>query len=163
MIAPVPRSLFPLVSQRSSPRTTPPAQITKPHRHRTYALAANLAKAWLWQEQLESGEYATLEELGRANGVDRTYVRRILKLTSLSPEVVDKILAGVEPVGMSLRQLSSGIHPDWSLADDIFSGDSNRVYDQADQCTYQQRRNHSGLESEHCNECHDGNGQHDWV
>ncbi len=34
------------------------------------ALTANLAKAWLWQEQLESGEYGTLEELAKANKVD---------------------------------------------------------------------------------------------
>lgn len=77
------------------------------------ALAANLAKAWMWQEQLESGEYSNLDELGRANGVDRTYVSRILKLTSLSPSVADSILTGDETSGMSLRLLRHGIPVLW--------------------------------------------------
>ncbi len=69
------------------------------------ALAANLAKAWMWQEQLESGEYTTLDELGHAIGLDRTYVSRILRLTSLSPQLVNRFLEGAESEGMSLRQL----------------------------------------------------------
>jgi hypothetical protein len=78
------------------------------------ALAANLAKAWMWQEQLESSEYGTLEELANANKVDRTYVGRILQLTSLSPKVVEKILDGNEPAGVSLRQLRKGVPVVWS-------------------------------------------------
>lgn len=78
------------------------------------ALAANLAKAWMWQEHLESSEYGTLEELANANKVDRTYVGRILQLTSLSPKVVEKILDGNEPAGVSLRQLRKGVPVVWS-------------------------------------------------
>jgi hypothetical protein len=37
-----------------------------------HTLIANLAKAFHWQEQLESGEYATLDELGKALSVDVT-------------------------------------------------------------------------------------------
>lgn len=77
------------------------------------ALAANLAKAWVWQEKLESGEYATLEELGRANRVDRTYVSRILQLTSIAPDLVMKILSGDESDGLSLRRLRVGIPFVW--------------------------------------------------
>jgi hypothetical protein len=77
-------------------------------------LAANLAKAWLWQEQLESGEYGALEELANANEVDRTYVGRILQLTSLSPKIVEQILDGNEPAGTSLRQLRKGVPVVWS-------------------------------------------------
>ena len=77
-------------------------------------LATAIAKSYQWQEQLESGEYTTLEELASANGVDRTYVGRLLKLTSLSPDLVEKILDGNEPPGVSLRQLRIGIPPLWS-------------------------------------------------
>jgi hypothetical protein len=72
-----------------------------------------LAKAWLWQEQLESGEYGTLEELAKANKVDRTYVSRILRLTSLSPEIVEQILGGIEFYEVSLRFLRKGIPELW--------------------------------------------------
>ena len=78
------------------------------------ALAANLARAWVWQEQLESGEFGTFEELANANRVDRTYVGRILQLTSLSPSIVEQILAGNEPADLSLRQLRKGVPVVWS-------------------------------------------------
>ena len=77
-------------------------------------LAASLAKAWQWQEQLESGQYSTIEELATANKVDRTYVGRILQITSLSPKIVEQILAGNEPADLSLRQLRKGVPAVWS-------------------------------------------------
>ncbi len=79
-----------------------------------HTLIANLARAYRWQEQLESGEYSTLDELGKAAGVDRTYVSRILQLNSLSPQLVERTLSGDEPVGISLRQLRKGIPIVWT-------------------------------------------------
>jgi hypothetical protein len=76
-------------------------------------LVAALAKAHRWQEQLESGEYASLEELATANGVDRTYVGRFLRLTSLAPETVERILDGDEPEGMSLAKLRNDLPVVW--------------------------------------------------
>lgn len=77
-------------------------------------LVAALAKAHRWQEQLESGEYASLEHLAAANGVDLTYVGRILRLTSLAPEIVERILDGDEPEGISLRRLQKGVPVAWA-------------------------------------------------
>lgn len=65
----------------------------------THKLVSALAKAYRWQGQLESGEYVGLEDLAAANGVDRTYVGRILRLTALSPDIVERILDGDEPRG----------------------------------------------------------------
>ncbi len=79
-----------------------------------FTLAAAIAKAWAWQEQLETGEFGTLGELATANNVDRTYVGRILQLTSLSPKIVEQILSGNEPDGISLRQLRKGVPFFWS-------------------------------------------------
>ncbi|MEZ6094374.1 MAG: hypothetical protein R3C03_09075 [Pirellulaceae bacterium] len=77
-------------------------------------LVAAIAKAYAWQAQLDSGEYATLEELANANKVDRTYVGHILRLTSLSPQIVEQVLTGNEPSGISLRQLRRGVPLLWS-------------------------------------------------
>ena len=76
-------------------------------------LVSALAKAYRWQEQLESGEYAGLEDLAAANGVDRTYVGRLLRLTSLAPEIVERILEGDEPQGISLRRLWKNLPAIW--------------------------------------------------
>lgn len=62
--------------------------IASPDRETNGSLVSALAKAYRWQEQLESGEYAGLEDLASANGVDRTRVGRILPVTSLAPETV---------------------------------------------------------------------------
>jgi hypothetical protein len=77
------------------------------------ALVASLAKAWLWQEQLESGEFGSVDDIAKTNNVDRTYVSRILQLTSLSPAIVEQILSGNELEGLSLRQLRKGIPAVW--------------------------------------------------
>ncbi len=84
-----------------------------PERETNGALVSALAKAYRWQEQLESGEYASLEHLAVANSVDRTYVGRILRLTSLAPQIVEAILCGDEPEGISLRQLQRNLPVSW--------------------------------------------------
>jgi hypothetical protein len=85
-----------------------------PERETNGSLVSALAKAYRWQEQLESGEYAGLDDLAAANGVDRTYVGRILRLTSLAPEIVEWILEGDEPEGISLRRLQKGVPAVWA-------------------------------------------------
>ena len=85
-----------------------------PNREANGSLVSALAKAYRWQEQLESGEYTSLEDLAAANGVDRTYVGRFLRLTSLAPEIVERILNGDEPEGISLRRLQKGVPVAWS-------------------------------------------------
>jgi hypothetical protein len=78
------------------------------------ALVVAIARAWQWQEELESGEYSTVEDLASAKKLDRTYVSRILQLTSLAPDIVESLLAGDDCKGLSLRQLRKGIPALWS-------------------------------------------------
>ena len=85
-----------------------------PERETNGSLVSALAKAYRWQEQLESGQYASLEELAAANGVDRSYAGRILRLTSLSPEIVEAILDGNEPKGLTLAKLHKRLPLIWS-------------------------------------------------
>ena len=54
-----------------------------------------------------------MEEIARSVGVDRSYVARILQLTSLAPEFVQAIVAGGEPDGMSLGDLRRGFPICW--------------------------------------------------
>jgi hypothetical protein len=71
-----------------------------------------LARAFHWQELLDTGEAGCIAELARKCDVDRSYIGRILKLTSLAPDVVEAILAGNEPSGLSLATLQEGV-PLW--------------------------------------------------
>ena len=43
---------------------------------------------------------SSIEDLARAKKVDRTHVSRMLRLTSLAPEIVESVLAGEEVPGL---------------------------------------------------------------
>ncbi len=77
------------------------------------SLIQALARAWRWQEQLESGELTSITELAEANGVDTSLARRVLRLTSLAPQLVEAIVDGRQPEGLTLRQLARGIPLSW--------------------------------------------------
>ena len=85
-----------------------------PDRETNGSLVSALAKAYRWQEQHESGESTSLEDLASANGVDRTYVGRFLRLTSLAPEIVERILNGDEPEAISLAKLRNDLPVLWA-------------------------------------------------
>jgi hypothetical protein len=77
------------------------------------ALLTAIAKAYSWQDQLESGEFEDLEDIAKANGVDRSYVGRMLQLTSLAPDIVESILAGQAFADISLQKCRKGIPSLW--------------------------------------------------
>jgi len=77
-----------------------------PPRSRTNEpLALMLARAHRWQGLLESGRYASIRELALDVGVDNSYLARVLRLTLLAPDVIESILNGTEPDGLSLGKL----------------------------------------------------------
>jgi hypothetical protein len=51
--------------------------------------------------------------LAEALGVDRCYVRRILNLSRLAPDIVEAIVRGEEPSGLSLERLAKGVPMGW--------------------------------------------------
>lgn len=73
-----------------------------------------IARAWQWQEELESGEYSTVDELATAKKIDVSYVRRMLRLNSLAPDIVEAILQNNAPDHISLRTLYRGIALSWA-------------------------------------------------
>lgn len=65
-----------------------------------------VARGHIWRNLLESGKAKTIAEIARANKVDGSYVSRFLDLTLLAPDIVDAILDGEEPSGLSLTILT---------------------------------------------------------
>jgi hypothetical protein len=51
---------------------------------------------------LEEGRYGSIRELAAAEGVDRTYVGRVLNMTLLAPEVVEAMLDGRQSDGVTV-------------------------------------------------------------
>jgi hypothetical protein len=60
-----------------------------------------LARAWRWQRILESGEYGTLAELAAAERISRSYICRVLRLTLLAPDIVERVIDGRPTAGLA--------------------------------------------------------------
>ena len=76
-------------------------------------LAIAIARAHRWQELLRQRRFKSISELAEAVGTDRGYVRRLLNLTLLAPDIIEAILAGNEPSGLSLQRLTRGMPVGW--------------------------------------------------
>jgi len=88
------------------PRSRPRSPAQEP-------LVVALARAFHWQELIDTGRYASIAELAHALGVDRSYVGRITRLTLLAPGIVEGILRGAEPSGLSLGRLTRELPMEW--------------------------------------------------
>jgi hypothetical protein len=70
-----------------------------------------LARAHRWRRMLEGGDYGTLAEMADAERISRSYVSRILRLTLLAPDIVERILDG-RPT-LNLPQLLKPFPVEW--------------------------------------------------
>ena len=70
------------------------------------------------QELIDSGRYVSVTELAEALDVDRSYVGRIMRLALLAPDIVEAIVRGDEPSGLSLEQLIKGLPMQWATQRD---------------------------------------------
>jgi hypothetical protein len=85
----------------------------KPRKRIDNAIVKALARAFRWQKLLEDSTYATIEEIANAEKINPSYVSRVLRLTLLSPEIVEMILDGRQPTSMTLKTLQKSFPVDW--------------------------------------------------
>lgn len=89
--------------------TLPDGEILKPRpwdRELT-PLQRALARAHRWQRMLDSGEVRTQQELADLEGVSNPYVSRMLRLTTLAPDLVAAILDDDLPDQIKLFDFSA--------------------------------------------------------
>jgi hypothetical protein len=72
-----------------------------------------IVRAHRWREMLESGRYATLRDLAKAEAINESYLGRILRLTLLSPTIVEAILEGRQPAALELDDLLKQFPIEW--------------------------------------------------
>ena len=76
-------------------------------------LVLNLARAFRWQELIDSGTYSNAIELARAVGKDTAYVARTVRLTLLAPEIIHAILHGTLKKSISMETLRKSWPENW--------------------------------------------------
>jgi hypothetical protein len=64
-----------------------------------------LARAFRWKRMLDSGEFATIAELAEREGIAPSYMTRVLRLTLLSPEIVEALLDGKQGPEVTLAKV----------------------------------------------------------
>ena len=62
---------------------------------------------------LEEGRYLSAAEIAEAEGVTRSFVNRLLRLTLLAADIVEAILEGRQPRGMALKELTRAMPSGW--------------------------------------------------
>ncbi len=76
-------------------------------------LVKALARAFRWRRMMEAGRYGTINELAAAEKINSSYVSRLLRLTLLAPQIVEAILDGRQPDGMTLPGLMEPFPVEW--------------------------------------------------
>jgi hypothetical protein len=61
------------------------------------------------------GGYGDIKEVAAAEKINPSYVSRVLRLTLLSPDIVEAILDGRQPEGVSLPALMRPFSLEWHL------------------------------------------------
>jgi len=70
------------------------------------ALQLALARGHRWLAMLESGKVSSLREIAAQEGVDNSYVSRMMNLTVLAPDIVEAILDDASPDHLTLFDIA---------------------------------------------------------
>jgi hypothetical protein len=90
-------------------------------RRQDITLIKAVARAFRWRRMLETGRFATINELAAAEKINSSYVSRVLRLTLLAPDLVEAILEGTQPEGMTLPTLMKRFPACWAEQGPLFS------------------------------------------
>jgi hypothetical protein len=79
------------------------------------ALIKAIARGRGWFDELATGRALSLQALAERDGITRRYIRRLVGLAFLSPELVEAILQGRQPLELTATRLTELDLPlDWT-------------------------------------------------
>ena len=77
------------------------------------ALQVALARGHRWLRMIESGNATNISAIAKTESVDRSYISRMVNLTTLAPEIQAAILDETLPDSVSLFDLASDTPLSW--------------------------------------------------
>jgi hypothetical protein len=89
------------------------AAVAAPRARVDSALLKALARGFRWRKLLETGDFSTIEEIAEAEYINPSYVSRVLRMTLLAPEIVEGILAGRQPEGLTMARAMRPFPLEW--------------------------------------------------
>jgi hypothetical protein len=113
-----PQTLTVVIPLRVKPRGGRKAMVTPGvlalERRQDLTLIKAVARAFRWRRMLESGRFATINELAAAEKINASYVSRLLRLTLLAPDIVEAILDGRQPAALQMDALLKPMPLEWA-------------------------------------------------
>jgi hypothetical protein len=91
---------------------------------RNESLIRFLARGRRWYRQITSGEVPSIQAIAKAKKVTERYVARVLRGSLMAPDLMQRILDGRQPVGLTVRQLLGPPSMDWAEQHRHFGLDS---------------------------------------
>jgi hypothetical protein len=88
------------------------------------ALGKAPARAFRWHRMMESGRFATIDELAAVEKINASYVSRVLRLTLLAPDIVEAVLDGRQSAEITLPALMEPLPAGWPAQRLLKSGRS---------------------------------------
>ena len=86
----------------------------KPGADEANPLVRKIARGFRYRDMMDSGDYPTQEALAAKLNITRSYLSRLIRLTLLAPDIIEAIVVGREPSGLSVDVLMRGDYPeDW--------------------------------------------------
>src|SRR5690606_11989068 len=69
------------------------------------ALLKAIVRARTWFDDLANGQVASLEEIGRREGISDRYVGSLMSLAFLAPDIVVQVVDGTQPMTLTAQEL----------------------------------------------------------
>ena len=76
-------------------------------------LVKAIVRAHRWRDMMESGDYATVRDLAKAEAINESYLGRVLRLTLLAPKIIEAILEGKQAATLELDDLMQLFPIEW--------------------------------------------------
>lgn len=74
-------------------------------------LIKNLVLAYKWRESLEQGKFKTLQQIADAEKCTERFIRKIIPMAYLAPNIVESILEGRQPASFDLKKFQKNRLP----------------------------------------------------
>jgi len=84
-------------------------------------LINSVAQAFYWAKLIDMGVAASGSDIAQREGLEASTVNERLRLSLLSPKIVESILNGAQPNGLTMQWLTRNTFPaDWSKQEKLF-------------------------------------------
>ena len=96
------------------------AELNKPAKN--LPLIHAITRAFYWAKLIDSGVVSSGSEIAAKEGLDPSTVNERLRLSLLSPTIIESILNGTQPQELTIQWLTRNTFPsDWEKQDSLFN------------------------------------------